>query len=155
VRTAAILLENFDFFTAFGLSEISSADTADFGRSIGLVPIVGDIVSGGFTQNFYPLQFIETDDSYQFHFGIILLEPGLYTAGFQVFVTQFERSDHPATFECNNDPRTTVNVFYQNESTDRAVYDTLYLSSPSLDIQRLGTFERYRDYGGITFRVKP
>jgi hypothetical protein len=150
-----ILLENFNFFTGFDLSEISSVDTIDFNKEIRLVPIVGDIVLGDFTQNLYPIQFLETEDSYRFHFGIVLLEPGLYTANFFVFVTQFERSDHPATFECNNDPRTTVNVFYQNESTKREVYDSLYLSSPNPDIQRLTTFERYRDLGSVTFRVLP
>jgi hypothetical protein len=150
-----ILLEDFSFYTAFEISEISSPDTVDFNREIDLVSIVGEVVRGDFTQELYPLFFDETVDRYRIHFGIVLKEPGLYGAGLYVFSQSLAESNHPVVYTCGNNLRSSTTIFYRNPSTNRAAYDSLYLSSLNSDITELSTFEQFANYGGITFRVIP
>ena len=153
-HTRPIRLDDFDFFSSFTLAEIGSPDTVDFNRRITLVPIVGEIGEIFSDQNQYPVRFRETEDAYQLSFGVILLEEGFYTAGLESFSLPRD-FDHPAAYACGNQRRGDITINFQNSSTERPVFDTLYLQSPHPDIQRLAEFERYRDYGGITFRVVP
>ena len=149
-----IFLEGFDFFSTFTISEISSEEQVDFNRQITVVQGVGEIGVVNSTQNSYPVRFRETDDAYQLSFGVVLLEEGLYTAGLESYALPRD-FNHPAAYSCGNRRRGDITIRFQNTSTDRQVFDTLYLSTPNPDLQELVDFERYRDYGGITFRVVP
>lgn len=152
---SSIYLEDFTFFSVFAIAEISSEDTIDFNRRVELVPLVGQIESYEVTQDVYPFKFREEEDRYRLSFGVVLEEPGFYTAGFSLIALP-EDFDHPAAFECEDRfRRTFIEIHYLNESTSKNVYEDLYLSSPNQDIQRLATFERYRQTGSITFRVVP
>ena len=154
-HTRPIRLDDFDFSSSFALAEIGSPDTVDFNRRIVLVPMVGQVGEIFSDQNQYPVRFRETEDAYQLSFGVILLEEGFYTAGLQSFSLPRDFRPHPAAFKCGGQLRGDITINFQNSATERPVFDTLYLQSPNPDIQRLADFERYRDYGGITFRVVP
>jgi hypothetical protein len=154
-HTQPILLEDFPFFSSFALSEIGSEEVTDFNRQIALVEVVGEIDAIFSDQNQYPVRFQETDDAYRLRFGVVLLEEGFYTAGLNSFSLPRDFRNHPAAYSCGNQLRGDITISFQNSSTDRQVFDTLYLSSPNTIIQELADFENYRDYGGITFRVLP
>lgn len=149
-----ISLTGFDFFSSFVISEIGSEELVDFNRRITIAQDVGDVGMITSDQNTYPVRFREGDDAYRLSFGVVLLEEGLYTAGLQSFALP-EDFNHSAAFSCGNRRRSDITINFQNSSTDQQVYDSLYLSSPNPTIQRLAEFSRYRDYGGITFRVVP
>jgi hypothetical protein len=154
-HTQPILLEDFPFFSSFTLSEIGSDSLVDFNRQIELVEEVGEIGAIFSDQNQYPVRFQETDDAYRLHFGVVLLEEGFYTAGLESFSLPRDFKPHPAAYRCGSQLRGDITISFQNSATDRQVFDTLYLSTPNADLQELVDFERYRDYGGITFRVLP
>ena len=153
-HTRPIRLDGFDFFSSFTLAEIGSPDTVDFNRRIALVPMIGQIGEIFSDQNQYPVRFRETNDAYQLSFGVILLKEGFYTAGLQSLALPRD-FDHPAAYACGNQRRGDISINFQNSATERPVFDSLYLSTPNPDLLELVDFERYRDYGGITFRVVP
>ena len=154
--SSTISIAGFDLFTAFGIQEISSPDTVDFGRPVQIIQRIGEVGQFGGAQPLYPLRFEERDDSIMIDFGVVVLEPGLYSTGFNFLIAEPEDIDHPLARQCGDGPRRNlVKLFYINPSTDRAAYDSLYLSSLNPDIQRLGTWDRYRLTGSTTFRVLP
>jgi hypothetical protein len=149
-----IFLEDFQFFTELGISEIS--DTVQKFPSVSTFSIMGSIEELPLiTAISYPIMYEETENSYEFRGGVIAPEePGLYGIAFSSSNLLFEEYDHPAMFQCGNDHRSVVNVSYKNESTTRANYENVYFNTRIPFFLELSTFEGFQLGGSVAFYVR-
>jgi hypothetical protein len=149
-----ILLQDFDFLTDFFVSEIS--DTIEnYNVSIDTIVVAGSMQKLVLqTAIVYPVKFIENDTSYRFKAGIVFHHPGLYWLGLSTSYLFFEHVDHPALYVCKNKRRERVDVYYQNNSTSKEVYDELFFSTNVEYLKELTSFEEYKNVGSITIVVE-
>ncbi|MFK8164226.1 MAG: hypothetical protein AB8H12_17405 [Lewinella sp.] len=149
-----ILLDNFNFFTELGISEIS--DTI---QEIIAVSTFSDI---GFIEELplitaisYPITYEETEDQYLFKGGMIAPnEIGLYVISPFSANILFEGYNHPALLICGNDRRSIVNVSYKNKYSTRENYENTYINTQVPFLLERATFEDYQSAGAVSFYVR-
>lgn len=149
-----IFLDNFQFFTTIGISEIS--DTIERYPSISITEQVGSVSQLMVpTAVAYPISYEESETKYEFKAGIIVPEqPGLYSIGLSSSNLLFEEYDHPAMFQCGNDHRSVVNVNYKNDFTTRENYENIYRNTRVDYLLELISFENFQAGGAVAFYVR-
>lgn len=149
-----IFLEDFQFFTKLGFSEISG--TTEIYLPLGIVSEIGEIEEQPLaTSVVYPIIYDESENRYGFRAGMIVpVQSGLYRIGFSTSNLLFESYDHPAMFQCGNDRRSVVNVSYKNEYSTQENFENIFLNTQVPYLLELTTIENYQSGGSVAFYVR-
>lgn len=150
-----IYLENFTFFTKFLISEISDSFEIT-NLNFHTFELIGEIDNLTLpTGIVYPIHYFESNNKYEFYGGVVLETSGLFYTRFSTSSSIFEYYDHPAIYECDNNRRSNIRVYYSNQSTSLSNYENLFLTTKVDYLLELIDYQRYKDFGGHTFYVKP
>lgn len=149
-----IELRGFNFLAEFDIQRIDSLNTSGT-PPIKMVSEIGDIILSGEQEGafFYDVEMVENEESYQFKFGIVLNEVGVFNCAVYTIGIRFDRVNHPALFVCGNRRREAFDIYYLNPSTSKSVYDSLVVPTISEEVFPTASFERYANAGSIAFTV--
>lgn len=153
-RQLSIRLDSFNFFTQMIISEISDS-TENFNIDFQAIEEVGEVdVLPLVTLLSYPLKYEEEENAYRFRAGVVFSEPGLYFIRFDTLPDLYERYEHPVMYRCENQRRTSTNVFYVNPATNPENYENVFLQTNVDYLLELMDYERYASIGSFTLRVE-
>lgn len=153
-RQLSIRLDSFNFFTQMIISEISDS-TENFIVDFQVIEEVGEVdVLPLVTLLSYPLKYEEEENAYRFRAGVVFSDAGLYYIRFDTLPDLYERYEHPVMYRCENQRRTSTNVFYANASTSVENYENIFLQTNVDYLLELMDYERYASIGSFTLRVE-
>jgi hypothetical protein len=148
-----IVLEDFEFRTELGFSEVS--DTIErFTGELEVLERIGTVdILPLATAIAYPIGIVEDTMHYQFKAGFVLSEPGLYWFRFNTPDYLYEDYEHPAMYTCGNNRRSSVSFFHQNPVTSEKGYQRLVSETNVEYISEVVELEEYQSLGSLTFWV--
>ena len=154
-RPLSIRLDDFNFFTEIGVSEIT--DTSEhFSVEIETIEDVGQISFLTLqTALTYPVFYEEREDAYHFRGGIVFNQEGLFFVRLNTQPLLYESYEHPAMYQCGDKRRRSVRVCYANASTNVENYENIFLQTNVDYLLELMDYERYASIGAFTLRVVP
>lgn len=149
-----ILLDTFNFYTDFYISEISDSivnyninlDTLIVKGSLSYLTLPTSIV--------YPITYSNNAESREFKAGVILHEPGLYYIGLNTDPLLFEYYDHPALIICGDNKRDRVDVYYTNSSSSLQNYENIFRQTKVQYLLDIVDFERFSKGGAVAIVVR-
>ncbi len=154
-----MLIENFNFLLTFIIEEISSSTfNTDFEHEVlaqkGFIDTISSSLVSPGTLNAYAITHEETEDRYQFEATIVFHDPGLYYVGFQEHQEGFKYLRHPATLNCEGEPREFFEIMVRNPYGDRFNYDSVFIAKSNIaDLAWYYEFEEFQDVGMYAVEV--
>ena len=153
-RPLSIRLDNFNFFSEIGVSEITDT-TENFSVDIETIEDVGQISFLPLqTALTYPVFYEEREDAYHFRGGIVFNQEGLFFVRLNTQPLLYESYEHPAMYQCEDKRRRSVRVCYANTSTNVENYENIFLQTNVDYLLELMDYERYASIGSFTLRVE-
>lgn len=147
----SIFLENFNFFSSFGIINISDS-IQRFNTDIKVMDLIGITSRINLpTSVSYAIEFEELPEKYQYHSKLIINNPGLFFFEIGSNSLILEGYDHPAMFECGKH-RGKSHVYYLNSGSSYENYSAVLKSTPEDFYQDL-SYEAYLLRGGYAFNV--
>lgn len=148
-----IVLEDFEFRTSLGFSEVS--DTIEqFDSELEVLERIGTVdILPLATALVYPIGIVEDTMHYRFKAGFVLSESGLYWFSFNTPRYLYEDYEHPAMYTCGKNRRSLVSFFHQNPVTSEKGYQRLVSETNVEYIPEVVELEEYQSLGSLTFWV--